>query len=86
MPIERNDLIPWVLEALNELGGNGRPVDVCRVVWENHQDELMASGEMVYKWQYEIRWAKQQLRDSGTILAPNESPHGVWMLSAGSHN
>ncbi len=81
MPIDRYDLIPWVIEALDILGGSGRPVDVCRVVWENHQNEITSSGEMAYKWQYEIRWTKQKLRDRGTILSPEESGRGIWTLS-----
>lgn len=82
MSIKRSDLVPWVEEALNTLGGSGSPEEVCRIIWEHHQDEIIASEGMAYKWQYEVRWAKQELRNTGVISPPEESPNGIWSLSS----
>ncbi len=82
MPVDRKDMTKWILEALDELGGSGRPVDVCRIVWQQHQQEIEESGDMLYKWQYDIRWAKQILRDNGQLLPPDRSPHHVWTLAS----
>ncbi len=73
--------MPWVVEALSVLGGSSSPEEVCRIIWQNHQDEIIASERMAYKWQYEVRWAKQELRNTGIILPPEESPNGIWVLS-----
>jgi hypothetical protein len=63
----KQDLMPWVLEALRELGGSGTVVQVCRVVWQRHEPDLRNSGDLFYTWQYDIRWAAQKLRDSGQL-------------------
>ncbi len=63
----KHDLQPWVVDALKRLGGAGGVVLVCREVWAQHGDELEASGDLFYTWQYDIRWAAQQLRDAGVM-------------------
>jgi hypothetical protein len=63
----KQDLMPWVLEALRELDGSGTVVQVCRVVWQRHEPDLRNSGDLFYTWQYDIRWAAQKLRDSGQL-------------------
>lgn len=44
--ITRSDLKKLVVED-----GSGRVVDVCKYIWENHEDELRASGDMFFAWQ-----------------------------------
>jgi hypothetical protein len=76
----KEDLVPWVIEALCELGGRGSVTDVCRIVWHRHEAELRASGDLFYTWQYDIRWAAQKLRDEGRLRSMEGRRRGPWEL------
>lgn len=77
----KNDLIDWVVEALKDLNGSARIADICKHVWENHKEDLRGSGELFYIWQYDIRWAGVQLRQSGIMKPTAVSPKGIWQLT-----
>lgn len=76
----RADLTAWVLEALRDLGGSGRPADVCRAIWNRHEHELRASGDFFFTWQYDVRWAAKGLRDQGHLKPAGVSRKGHWEL------
>lgn len=78
---ERNDLKAWVVEALRQLGGSGSIVQVCQRVWQMHELDLRASGDLFFTWQYDIRWAAQYLRDFGLLVAVDNSRTKDWTLS-----
>jgi len=80
--VDKIVLKKWVVDALVALGGTGTIVDVGKYIWEHHEDDLRGSGDMFYTWQYDIRWAKQQLRDSGILEEPKSSGKGVWRLTS----
>ena len=63
----KTDLMTWVIEALEGLGGSGTVVEVSRVVWREHELDLRQSGDLYYTWQYDIRWAAQKLRNNGVL-------------------
>ncbi len=65
--MHRNDLQPWIVEALRSLGGYASVVEVSRRVWELHEQELRDAGDMFYKWQYDIRHAATGLVETGVI-------------------
>lgn len=44
--IGREILTDWVVEALQELGGKGRLLDVCKTVWAKPKSELESSGDL----------------------------------------
>jgi len=76
------DLKAWVVEALETLGGSGTVIQVTREVWRRHEHDLQASGDLFFTWQYDIRWAAQQLRDSGVLRPANGRRAGTpWMLA-----
>ena len=77
----KHDLVDWLHEALVASGGRGRIADLCKVVWDRHERDLRASGELFYTWQYDIRWAGYQLRKAGKLRPDTLSPKGVWELS-----
>jgi hypothetical protein len=79
--LTREDLIPWLEDALKALGGRGTIVSVCKHVWENHEPELRSAGDMLYTWQYEIRWAAKMLRERKVMKAAEVSPKGLWELA-----
>jgi hypothetical protein len=73
------DLEQWVEDALRSLGGSAMLADVAREIWNRHEAELRASGDLFYTWQYDMRWAAQRLRDAGrSRLGPER---GSWELT-----
>lgn len=78
---KKQDLADWILESLRRRGGSARLIEVCRDVWESHEPELRASGDLFFTWQYDIRWAAQSLRDSGVLKPDQETPRGIWQIA-----
>lgn len=76
----KDDLIDWVVDALRALGGSAHYVRVTEAVWNNHESELRASGDLFYTWQYDLRWAAQKLRNAGTLAPIQGRGDGVWRL------
>ncbi len=76
----KHDLVDWLYDALSNSGGEGRIAELCKYVWEMHENELRASGDLFYTWQYDIRWAAHQLRKKGVIQSDTLSKKGVWKL------
>jgi hypothetical protein len=75
------DLDGWIVEALHKLGGSGPIPRICEAVWNAHEQELRASGDLFYVWQYDIRWAAQRLRDGKVLVANGTEPRGIWRLA-----
>ena len=71
----------WVEEALRALGGSASILDIARHIWNNHETEIREAGDLLYEWQYELRWAGDLLRRDGTIRPADASPRGIWQLS-----
>jgi len=76
----KNDLKDWVVQALKAHGGEARIPVVAKHVWDNHEPELRASGELFYTWQYDIRWAANRLRDEGHLQPKPKGDRGPWRL------
>ena len=75
----RDDLMPWVLEALRARGGTGTVVDVCRYIWQHHEQDLRSAGDLFYTWQYDVRWAATKLRHQHKL---RETARGLpWVLA-----
>lgn len=77
---DKRILEDWVLDALRSMDGEGTVVQVAEWIWRNHEDGLRRSGTLFYTWQYDMRWAAQNLRDRGTLLATRRGPSSVWRL------
>ena len=71
----------WIEEALNENNGSGSVLEVAKIIWKNHEEDLKASGNLFYTWQYNYRWAATNLRHKGILKPANESPNGIWELN-----
>ena len=63
----KTDLEKWIVEALRELGNRAGIADICKHIWDHHEQELRASGRYFYTWQYDMRWAGQDLQRSGKL-------------------
>ena len=59
-------------------------LDVSKSIWEAHKSELVASGDLFYTWQYDVRWAAQKLRDSGVLVRLDGDRSGLWTLATES--
>ena len=74
------DLKEAVYKAVAARGGKSTLIDVARFLWHNYEDQLRASGDRFYRWQYEMRWAANVLRTEGRFEAAEDSPKGVWVI------
>jgi hypothetical protein len=83
----RKIMTDWVLEAIRAHGGQAEIIEICKHVWQMHEAEIREQGDLLYEWQYEIRWAGNILRSEGALLPANQSTRGVWELcSSTSHS
>ena len=71
----------WVLSALKSLGGKATIVEVAKVVWKEDRPTIEGSGDMLYTWQYDMRWAADLLRREGHLRPTRQVKKGVWELS-----
>lgn len=77
---DRSDLQNWIVEALRSKGDRASVTEVCKAVWQLHEPDLRASGDLFFTWQYDIRWAAHVLRRRGLLRPASESPNGIWEL------
>jgi hypothetical protein len=77
----REDLEGWLVSALKASGGHARIPEVCKKVWDAHEQELRQSGDLFYTWQYDIRWAANRLRRKKVMKSVQISPAGLWELA-----
>ncbi len=77
----KSDLPDVVLEALTQLGGAGKVAEVAKWIWVNHEVELRASGDLFYTWQYDIRWAADQLRKRGLLKSTTVTSARRWEVA-----
>lgn len=75
------DVRDWVEEELRALGGHSRIVPISRAIWSKHEAEIVASGDLFYTWQYDMRWGAHSLRKGGKMISAQISPRGVWELT-----
>ena len=68
--------MPFVVEALQALGGSAPPAEVTKYLAEQHADKL---GD--HQWQYELRWAADLLRKNGTLKAVHGARNRPWELA-----
>jgi hypothetical protein len=76
----RDQLPSLVEESLRRLGGAAPLVEVAKDIWKNHEEQLRASGDLFYTWQYDMRWAAQRLRDAHKLTYTKKDRQQVWQL------
>lgn len=78
----KEDLKEWVVNVLRTYsGGQASLIDVARYIWAEHEADLRASGDLFYKWQYDMRWAALSLRHEGRLVPSDDAPRGYWKLA-----
>ena len=76
----RHDLPGLLYDAIKDMGGRSTIVDACKYVWERYENQLKASGDLFFTWQYDIRWAATELRKTHRMRSAESSPRGIWEL------
>jgi len=76
----REKLQLWIREALGALGGEANINQIAKHIWDNHENDLRQSGDVFFSWQYDMRWAAQQLRRKGLLGLRTEGSKSVWTL------
>ncbi|WP_458791647.1 hypothetical protein [Yoonia sp. MH D7] len=64
---DKSDLQEWVIDGLKANGGEVHLSKVAKYIWDNHEADLRASGDLFYTWQYDMRWAAQNLQKVGKL-------------------
>ena len=59
---KKERLQKWIVDALVSQGASS-VTEVAKHIWVNHEPELKASGDLLFTWQYDMRWAAQELQD-----------------------
>ncbi len=77
----RDDLMDWIVICLKSRGGKGWPKDVSKYIWDHYEPQLKASGDLLYTWQYDVRWAAQNLRNKGILKAVHGRRDLPWELT-----
>jgi hypothetical protein len=76
----RDDLPSIVEQAIRSRGEAATIVEVARYIWEHHESDLKAAGDLFYTWQYDMRWAAMKLRKMGKLSPTSKTDRGVWRL------
>ncbi len=63
---KKEKLQKWVVDALSAQGAS-TVTDVAKHIWIHHEADLKQSGDLLYTWQYDMRWAAQELQDKHVI-------------------
>lgn len=83
--MNRDDLKPLIIEALSKRGGKAHHLQIAKYVWDHYEAEIRASGEMLYQWQYELRWAANSLRRQGNLKEVTKPYDGIWEIQNSNH-
>ncbi|MFY0521282.1 hypothetical protein ACOMCU_26175 [Lysinibacillus sp. UGB7] len=52
-----------MVEALRFNQGSASIILIAKYIWDNYEKELKQSGYLFYTWQYDIRWANEELKN-----------------------
>ncbi|WP_374631926.1 hypothetical protein [Ferrovibrio sp.] len=70
----------WVCAAIAANDGQASIVEICKYIWLQHEAELRKDDQFFYTWQYQMRWAGQQLVKKGLIKKTKIGIKAQWIL------
>ena len=84
--MKRNDLPDILYDIIQQMGGRAKIIDIFKKFWQDYYDELSKSGDLVYTWNYDIRWAATKLRKAGRMkqAKEQENTYGQHISSKGT--
>ena len=71
-----------LIDALQYFGKPTLITDVNRYIWNKYENDIRMSDEMLYKWQYQLRWAATMLHQKGTITMDKKGTYGLWAIKS----
>lgn len=74
-------LSSWIFEALGASGASASPLNVAKVVWERHERDLHAAGDLLFTWQLDLHTTADAMVTEGKLLVEE---NGDWRLPEGS--
>jgi hypothetical protein len=77
--MKRADFVEPVYQAIKHHGGKATIVEIAKHIWSKYESEIRRSGDVLYTWQYEMRWAGDILVKSGRI-AKGKTANGIWEI------
>ena len=60
----RHIMLDWVEEAVRDCGGIGTIPEVAEKLWQKHSGDIIDEGDLLWTWQYEMRWSARSLRQA----------------------
>jgi len=83
----RSELISYLLDSLNELGGSAHCNDVLSLMEKKLKDkflpgDLEKDNSFGQKWKHNAHWARLNLANDGILI--KDSPRGYWQLRKGT--
>ncbi|WP_294263548.1 hypothetical protein [uncultured Chryseobacterium sp.] len=78
--MNKNDLKRLVVEALEYYKGKANIVEICKFICSKYNQKLADSGDLLYTWQYDMRWAGTQLIKEGIMKPAKEQVNNHWEL------
>ncbi|NYG59784.1 hypothetical protein BJ980_002707 [Nocardioides daedukensis] len=67
----------WIAEALGVIGPSASPLAVAKSIWAQHEQEIRASGDLLYTWQLDLQTAAAAMISAGTLALAD----GEWSLT-----
>lgn len=67
----------WIQEVLHD-DGPASPLAIAQQVWHRHEQEIRASGDLLYTWQIDLHDAAESLVAAGSVAV---DAHGRWALA-----
>jgi hypothetical protein len=77
---KQETLVPWVYKAVKDAGGEASIIEVAKYIWKRHQRDLEKS-DLLYTWQYDMRWAAQKLRDEKKFISTASQSNRKWVIA-----
>jgi hypothetical protein len=74
-------LSSWIVAALGEPGSSASPLEVARLVWVRHEQDLKSAGDLLFTWQVDLRTTAEAMASEGTLLVEES---GDWTLPEGA--
>ena len=71
-------LSSWIVEALGACGRSAPPLQVAKLVWVHHEQDLKSAGDLLVTWQIDLRAAAEAMVAEGSLAVEEET--GAWTL------
>ena len=71
-------LSSWIVEALGASGRSASPLQVAKLVWARHEQDLKSAGDLLFTWQIDLRATAETMVAEGSLVSEES---GDWTLA-----